>query len=192
MSVNLKIISHLFFVRTRFVLTVFLFGHAILASSQESKPKIHSANKAALYSALLPGAGQAYNKKYWKIPVVYAGFGTLIYFIHSNNTEYVKFRDAYSFKASASPDSTLYNVYADKYPLSSLLEGRDYYRRNRDLTYILTSVWYILNVVDAAVDAHLFDYDISDNLSLQWKPEFYTPSRHKPAVLQLSLNLQFK
>ncbi len=162
------------------------------SSGFSQKPNApHSANKAALFSAVLPGAGQAYNRKYWKIPVVYAGFGTLIYFIHSNHTEYVKFRDAYSFKAAATPDSSLYNEYADRYPLASLLEGRDYYRRNRDLTYILTSVWYLLNVVDAAVDAHLFDYDISDNLSLSWKPDFQTLNNRKP-VFQMSFNLQFK
>ena len=103
----------------------------------------------------------------------------------------MKFRDAYSFKASANPDSSLYNEYADRYPLTSLLEGRDYYRRNRDLTYILTSVWFLLNVVDAAVDAHLFVYDISDNLSLSWKPEFQPLNSRKPA-LQVSFSLQFK
>lgn len=176
----------------RVLFVIFLVNCSLQSISQETKAVIHSANKASLYSAILPGAGQAYNKKYWKIPVIYAGFGTLIYFIHSNNTEYVKFRDAYSFKASASPDSTLYNDYADKYPLASLLEGRDYYRRNRDLTYILTSVWYVLNVVDAAVDAHLFDYDISDNLSMQWQPEIYSIRGSQRPVLQLSLSFQFK
>jgi hypothetical protein len=192
MPIDLNTKNRRFILPFRVLFVIFLITYSLQSISQETKPVIHSANKASLYSAILPGAGQAYNKKYWKIPVIYAGFGTLIYFIHSNNTEYVKFRDAYSFKAASSPDSTLYNDYADKYPLASLLEGRDYYRRNRDLTYILTSVWYVLNVVDAAVDAHLFDYDISDNLSMQWQPEFYSIKGSQRPVFQLSLSFQFK
>jgi hypothetical protein len=136
----------------------------------------HSPNKAALYSAILPGLGQAYNKKYWKIPLVYAGFGTMAYFLASNISEYSKFKDAFDYKSGDSIPSK-YNSYVDKYPLTSLQEGKDYYRRNRDFTYIVMSLWYILNIVDAAVDAYLFTYDISDNLSLHWEPSIMGTTR---------------
>ena len=140
---------------------------------QAQKNPPHSANKAALYSAILPGLGQAYNQKYWKIPVVYAGFGAMYYFISTNNAEYQKFKDAYAYKSSTHPDPALYNNYVDKYPLTSLQDGKEYYRRNRDLSIIVTAFWYLLNITDAAVDAYLFDYDISPEISLKINP--YTP-----------------
>ncbi|MHC1707649.1 MAG: DUF5683 domain-containing protein [Bacteroidales bacterium] len=157
--------------------------------AQKNKP--HSANKASLYSAILPGLGQAYNKKYWKIPVVYAGFGLMYYFINSNNIEYQKFKDAYAFKSSTDPDPDLYNNYVDKYPLTSLQDGKEYYRRNRDLSIILCSFWYLLNITDAAVDAYLFDYDVSPDLSLKispFLPPLSTSGRTTPG---LTLTMSF-
>lgn len=138
-----------------------------------TKVRTQSPSRAALYSAILPGLGQAYNKKYWKIPIVYAGFGVMGYFIVSNGKEYMKFKDAYDYKnAGANPDPKKYNEYVDKYTIEELQSGRDYYRRNRDLTIIVTSFWYLMNIVDAAVDAYLFDYDITDDLSLRVAPTF--------------------
>ncbi len=131
----------------------------------------HSAKKASLYSAVLPGLGQAYNKKYWKIPIIYAGFGTLIYFIGVNGGEYRNFKDAYNIVAAG--DSANYdNEYVEKYDanLDQLREGRNYYRRNLELNYILTGLLYILNIVDASVDANLYDFDVSDDISLRLEP----------------------
>ena len=135
------------------------------------KVKYHSPKKAALYSAILPGLGQAYNKKYWKIPVIYAGVGTLIYFVNSNNKEYKKFRDAYIYVSSGDSSYTD-NDYVNKYSKDALLQGRNYYRSNLELTYLLAGVLYILNIIDATVDAHLFEFDISDNLSMKLEPAF--------------------
>jgi len=145
-------------------------------NTEESVPntvkiKKHSPKKAALYSAILPGLGQAYNKKYWKIPIIYAGVGTLIYFINLNNKEYKKFRDAYTYVSSGDSSYTD-NEYVYKYSESALLEGKNYYKGNLELTYILSGVLYILNIIDATVDAHLFEYDISDKLSLKLEPAY--------------------
>ncbi len=133
--------------------------------------KVHSAKKATLYSAILPGLGQAYNKKYWKIPVLYAGFGVLYYFIKTNGGEYRKFRTAYNIVATG--DSAHFdNEYVVKYDhnLDQLEDGRNYYRRNYELSWILTGFLYILNLIDASVDANLYTYDVSDNLSLRFEP----------------------
>jgi len=152
--------------------------------------KPHSPKKAALYSAILPGLGQAYNKKYWKIPIIYAGFGTLFYFISVNSKEYKKFRDAYDYVSSGDSSYTD-NDYVDKYSESSLLEGRNYYRSNLELTYILTGVLYLLNIIDATVDAHLFEYDISDKLSMRIEPSYNRDLIFNRPVTGFKLSLKF-
>lgn len=138
--------------------------------------ELHSAHKATLYSLALPGLGQYYNHKYWKIPVIYAGFGALAYNFHINHVEYIKFTEAYRYVVN-NDTFAINNEYVTRYPNSAdLLRGRDFYRRRLELTVIFSAVWYILNVIDAAVDAHFFDYDISDNLSLRVDPQLLMPT----------------
>ena len=132
--------------------------------------KKHSPKKATIYSAVLPGLGQAYNKKYWKIPIVYTGFGILSYFIITNHSEYLKFREAYDYVNVGDTTIPINNDYIYKYSIDQLSKARDYYRRNMEFSMILTGFWYILNILDASVDANLFDYDISDDLSLHLEP----------------------
>jgi hypothetical protein len=132
-------------------------------------PKPHSISKAAIYSAVLPGLGQAYNKKYWKIPIIYAGFGAFGYFTVKNNQEYLMFKEAYLYVANGETDS-INNPYVNKYDQTQLKEAMDYYRRNRDLSIILGALWYTLNILEAYVDAHFFDYDISEDLSMHVSP----------------------
>lgn len=160
-------------------LMMFLLPGYTATAQQETKTKIvvdslsyHSAKKATLYSAVLPGLGQAYNKKYWKIPIIYAGFGTLFYFIGVNGSEYHKFRDAYTIVATGDTANFNNNEYIVKYEanLTQLEEGRNYYRRNLELNYILTGLLYILNIIDASVDANLYNFDVSDDISLRFEP----------------------
>lgn len=167
---------------------------------QEMKMKVvndslntHSAKRATIYSAVLPGLGQAYNKKYWKIPIIYAGFGTLIYFISTNGSDYRDFREAYNLVASGDTASWENNDLAVKYNanLTQLEEGRNYYRRNLELNYILAVALYILNIVDASVDANLYNFDVSDDISLRFEPvrsqNIFVP---KPSV-GLTLRMKF-
>jgi hypothetical protein len=155
-----------------------VISNAAAVSVDTVNHSIHSPHKATLYSMLLPGLGQAYNKKYWKIPIIYAGFGVFYYIIRFNDKEYKKWREAYYF-AVENPDGsdTPINDYYEKYGYDPniLRDQKDFYRRNRDLTYILTGLWYIINVVDAAVDAHLMTWEVDENLSLRLEPEFYQP-----------------
>ncbi len=144
----------------------------------------HSPRKATIYSAMLPGLGQAYNGKYWKIPVIYAGFGAIGYFIKWNNDNYHLFRTGYQHLKDDNPETQGYlkieAVRRNNYDLSNpnhfntleegLLRQKDYYRRNRDLLIISFLGFYGLNIIDASVDAHLFDFDISDDLTLNWEP----------------------
>lgn len=131
--------------------------------------KVHSPKKATVLSAILPGLGQAYNKKYWKIPIVYAGLAATTYFIHINNQEYHRYKTAYLYRIDGDPNTVdeFVNIYNDEAQLRSLT---DFYRRNRDLMIIGTAGVYLLNIIDAAVDAHFYDFDVSDDLSLRIQP----------------------
>lgn len=141
---------------------------------------VHSPRKATIYSAVLPGLGQLYNRKYWKVPLVYGGFATLGYFINFNNEQYTIYKQAYSDIIDTDPytDSHLKLkvnpslLQPDR--LSNFTEAlrrqKDYWRRNRDLVVIGTVVFYAVNIIDASVDAHFFNFDISDDLTINWIP----------------------
>jgi len=148
--------------------------------------QVHSPKKATIYSAILPGLGQAYNKKYWKIPLIYAGFGTIGYFIGWNNGFYSTYKQAYRDLSDKDPNTNSHlKIEASKYydlenPTDSLnfktglSKQSEYYRRNRDLLVISMVGFYGLNIIDASVDAHLFDFDISEDLTLNWQPTVKT------------------
>jgi hypothetical protein len=152
--------------------------------------KKHSPTKATLFSVVLPGLGQVYNKKYWKIPIIYAGFGIFTYFIVKNSKEYKKYLEAYNYVVSGDT-MPIDNDYAYKYNKDQLLQGKNYYRRNMEVSYILTGVWYILNIIDASVDAHFFDYDISDDLSIRIDPMINDRFQYNGTVTGIKLTLKF-
>jgi len=130
--------------------------------------KIHSPKKAALLSAVLPGAGQVYNKKYWKLPIIYAGAAGLVYSLQFNQSRYVKYRDAYKYRID--DDATTVDDYVGIYSDDNLNTLQQYYHRYRDLTVIGFAALYALNIIDASVDAHLFTFNVSDDLSLNVQP----------------------
>lgn len=130
----------------------------------ETAKPIHSPRKALLFSAVLPGLGQAYNKKYWKIPIIYAGFAGIAYAIVFNQRYYSDYKNAYYNRANGLPDN--YPLYTE----DDLLTLDNYYHKYRDLSIICGGFLYILNLVDANVDAQFFTFDVSDNLTLQVQP----------------------
>ncbi|MBT5614928.1 MAG: hypothetical protein HOJ77_01600, partial [Flavobacteriales bacterium] len=124
------------------------------SSAQEYGDKIPK--KAALYSAILPGAGQVYTKKYWKVPVIYGGLITSAYYINESNDLYQLYKSTYLNRLDG--DFTDNLNYSD----SDLRTLTEHYRRNREVSALLFTLTYILNIVDASVNAHLFDYDVSE------------------------------
>jgi hypothetical protein len=166
------------------ILIIFSLGPVTMAQkiSMPEKPvpdsvleKRHSPTKATIMSMCLPGLGQIYNKKYWKVPIIYAGFGVLTYLIVFNTDNYLTYKSAYI--ESFNGDSTgNYSSIVKKYPKESILSAREYYRRNLEITIIFTAILYALNIVDAAVDAHLFTYDIKKDLSLRIEPALIPPA----------------
>lgn len=174
-----------------FYIYFFLSIQVYFAQKQDTIQKKHSPQLAASFSAILPGLGQAYNKKYWKIPIIYTGIGTLGYLSARNNVYYQNFKKAYKELSATNPNGYYY-LYNTTFTLSGLDAGKNYYRRNRDLYAILTIGVYVLNIIDATVDAHLFDFDVSDNLSINIKPDYiYTPHINSPcASLKICLNFK--
>lgn len=128
--------------------------------------KEHAPRSATLRSAILPGLGQAYNRKYWKIPIVYAGLGASAYFIVRNTQQYNDFQNALIARNDPDQNDAYQGIYTEQ-QLSTL---KSTYRRWRDLSYISFIAVYVLQVVDANVDAHLYDFDVSDDLSLRIEP----------------------
>lgn len=126
--------------------------------------------KATTLSMIFPGAGQVYNRSYWKVPFVLGGFATMAMTIDWNNRGYQRFKLASDMAAASERNGT---DRLDEFPTYSadfLRKIKKSYRRNRDLCIILTGAVYLLNVIDAHVDAHMKDYDISDDLSFNFSP----------------------
>lgn len=121
--------------------------------------------KAAFFSAIFPGLGQAYNKKYWKVPIVYIGLGLGIYSYTWNQDKYHLYRDEYKRRlaGTADPNHPIYSGKSNDW----VIRGQKFHQRNRDLSALITGVVYILNIVDANVDAHLMQFNVNDNLSLK-------------------------
>lgn len=145
-----------------------------------------SPSRAAFYSAILPGLGQAYNKKYWKIPIVYAALGTGIYFYITNNKNYNRYRRAYKSRLAGFNNDEFQGIVTDN---NALIDAQEFYQRNRDLSLLLTVVAYVLNIVDANVDAHLLQFNVSDDLSL--RPHIDQNEVDFNRSLGLTLNFKF-
>lgn len=125
----------------------------------------HSVQRAVRYSAMLPGLGQAYNRKYWKIPIIYGLGGFTVYTALQNQKLYLRHRDAYRLRTDG--NTATVDEYEGIQTNRELQQNRDLYRQTRDLNWILTLGVYALNLVDATVDAHLFHFNVSDDLSVR-------------------------
>lgn len=128
----------------------------------------HSPKRATILSALLPGAGQIYNRKYWKAPIAWGGLGTCIYFIQRNNTELQRYKTAYLAQVDGDPATV--DEFNGRFSPETVRNVADQYQRWRDLSYICLAGVYILNVVDAAVDGYFVHFDVGDDLSLDLGP----------------------
>ncbi len=131
----------------------------------------HIPRKAALFSAALPGLGQIYNGKYWKLPIIYGGFATLGYVYVFNNDRYQLFLKALIAVQNKVPGENPLRGISPRFETESSLESFvQRFGRDRDFIVILIAGLYGLQIMDAIVDAHLIEFDINENLSLQWHP----------------------
>jgi len=168
--------------------------------------------RATMLAVAFPGFGQIYNRKYWKVPFVYAGFGGVIVAVSYNSTNYNRFMKAYQDFTDDVPETDSYleiikNVDPSTYdpvlhpgtydPSAAswykdrMLRQVDYFKKYRDLSYIGFAAWYLFTVLDANIDASLFNYDVSDRLDLEIEPVKVPLLSHAVLGLNVSLTLTF-
>ncbi|HEX2920228.1 MAG TPA: DUF5683 domain-containing protein [Bacteroidales bacterium] len=182
----------------------------IAHSSVVKKRFVSDPMKATMLAVALPGSGQIYNRKYWKVPVVYAGFGVLGYFINYNSSQYIKFLKGLQDFSDDIPETNSFKEiaffkdkpaeYYDKqknyegyvHYEGYLIRGVDTYKRYRDLSYIGIGAWYLLTILDANVDASLFNYDVSDNLDIAVMPaQVQLPGGYLGAGINVNVRINF-
>ncbi|MBA2611514.1 MAG: hypothetical protein H0U95_06060 [Bacteroidetes bacterium] len=172
--------------------TIVLGKDTTTQTKSQKKAIYSSARKASIMSAIIPGLGQVYNKKYWKVPIIYAGIGGFGYMFLSNNTKYNDYRTG--LIASVNHGDSSQAVYGKYYSQTQLQTQKLYYRKYRDFAIIGIGIIYLINIIDANVDAHLRTFDVSDDVSLQidpWQNTYSTASGLHMAT-GLSIKLNFK
>lgn len=165
--------------------------------------------RAVIYSAVFPGLGQIYNKKYWKLPLVYGGFMGFIYAVTWNNKNYKDYSVAYLDIMTDDPKadpSTWHQSWQNLIPAvnpdpkdwidnsnfkDNLKRRKDFYRRNRDLSIILTAGWYFICMIDSYIDAELFDFDISPDLSMRVEPVVAPRTSYSPGLYGVNCSVKF-
>jgi hypothetical protein len=159
-----------------FIGLLFLFSNGTFAQENptpvlegtEVAPMVskHNVKRATLLSAFLPGAGQIYNRRWWKVPIIYGGLGATIYLARTNQLEYLRYSNAFDQRQNSITDE-----FAGRLNESQLIANMRTFQSNRDLALVFLAVVYGLNIIDANVDAHLFEFDISDDLSFRLEPK---------------------
>ena len=176
---------------------IYFLGDAALSYATND---VSDVKKATTLSMICPGAGQIYNKSYWKAPIVVGGIASMIYVIDWNNRGFQRFKNAYTLlndfqqNPGKYPDGQSKDEFGGRYSASFLKNLRDSYRRNRDLSILLTVAVYAFQAIDAHVDAHLKDFDVSDNLTVDVQPMFdyqHTLVNGNSAVFGFNLNMTF-
>lgn len=147
---------------------------------------------AGLYSAVLPGLGQVYNRKYWKIPLIYGAFYGIYYMVDRYNNDYQTHRKGllYAVSNNSFADATAtYAVNGREFTEVNLRNRVNKHRRERDYWIIIGSVFYLLNIVDAHIDAHLREFDVNEKLKLTVDPSLSQSLNSMQAGFSITLHL---
>lgn len=184
------------------ILLLLLFLRVSLYAQQDSLPTLKKQNQidsvkvskhsptTAMLLSIIPGGGQVYNKKYWKLPIIYGCLATSSYFIYRSANQMVSYRREYINRRDGYVDY-LKPEYA-QYNDENIINLKNKAQRNMEIAVGVTAVLYALNIIDAMVDAHLYEFDISDDLSLRWNPSVMAPpmAGQQPSY-GVSLNFNF-
>lgn len=184
---------------------VFLFlclGSALSVKSQNSKGILTSEDvmrtegynplspaTAAFYSAIIPGLGQAYNKDYWKIPIVYGAMATSMYYFIINNDTYKQYRTAFKLREAGYPDEFTLEDGTELISRTGLMNAQKTLKQNRETSLLMFAAFYVLQIVDASVSAHLLQFNVSDKISFD--PELINEPTTKQTFVGLTFNYNF-
>jgi hypothetical protein len=163
-----------------------------IAKKKIEKPYIYdplAPSKAAFYSAIFPGMGQIYNKKYWKTPIVWGALALPVYYYQINNSDYKRYRNAYKLRKNGLPDEFIING-IEIVSTKTLETAQEQLRENRDMSLLTGVILYILQIVEASVNAHLIQFNTDDNLTI--KPQLIMdPIRIETPSIGLSFKYNF-
>ena len=149
--------------------------------------------KAMVFSFILPGAGQLYNKKYWKAPIVYGAYGLMIYFIDFSSGQYKYLKQEYIYAVDGDESTTSELMLNSGWGEDDIKSERDLYRKRMELSYIGLAAVALLSGIDAYVDAHLMGFDVSEDLTMKVKPKLdFNPYEGSSLGVGLSLHLNSK
>lgn len=170
----------MFFKKNIFVLTILFFSLHIFSQQDSTNIKVKKSillqqgvyeplkpARAAFYSAILPGMGQIYNKKYWKAPIVWGALAFPTYYYITNNSEYKRFRNAYKLRRAGFQDEFTDAFGNESVSLETLERAQEQLSENRDMSLLSGVIIYILQIVEASVNAHLIQFNTDDNLSIR-------------------------
>ena len=147
-------------------------------------------SKAAFYSAILPGLGQVYNKRYWKVPIVWGAIGAGVYFYVNNDQQFNRYRDAYKRRLAGFKDDEFYGPNDSPFISDDgLIRAQQQFRRNKEISLLVTLGLYALNIIDANVDAHLLQFNVDQNLSLS--PHYQYNEMENTSDIGVTLNFKF-
>lgn len=149
-----------------------------------------SPSKAAFYSAIFPGIGQAYNKKYWKTPIVWAALAIPTYYYQLNNSDYKRYRRAYKLRKNGLPDEFTDDFGNTSVSIETLETAQKQLKQNRDMSLLTGVILYVLQIVEASVNAHLIQFNTDDNIS--FKPAILMdPIRIETPTVGLTIKYSF-
>lgn len=140
--------------------------------------------RAAFYSAVIPGMGQAYNKRYWKVPIVYGALAASLYYYSTNRNQFKRFRKAFNLRAAGQQDE-----FVDTFSTEGLENAQTILRKNRDTSLLTFIGLYALQVLEASIDAHLTQFNTSDDIS--FSPTMLYNENNNEHIVGLSLNINF-
>ena len=193
-----KFSKHTTFIAAAFFMLLFAFNSVaqqdtILVEAQDSfeaieEEKAHSPKKAMLFS-LIPGGGQIYNGKWWKVPIIYAGMGLSAYAAVWNYDQYKVYSDAFDIRTDGNENTLdeFDGIYTDE----QLIQAMNYYDKNKETAIVIGVAIYALSILDANVDAHLHEFDVSDDLSINIEPTVFNIGASSYNYSGLRLSFKF-
>lgn len=159
-----------------------------VSKSDSAKVSTHSPTTAMLLS-IIPGGGQIYNKKYWKLPIVYSTIGASSYMVYYFAKDMITYKNEFIYRRDGKTE--LLNPKLEDYSSENILAMKQTAQRNMEIAIAVTAILYTLNIIDAMVDAHLFYFDVSDDLSLKFSPAMLPSYASNKPSYGLGINIKF-